>query len=123
MNEELQNALTRIINETIEATGDATVFVLEQAPDVIQQLLHYSFIVSLAVFAGTTLAFLGWTYLCILGIKSTWKDSDNSVAIFSLVGLFIGIGMYISIGFNLDWLQIWIAPKVYLIEYASQMVR
>lgn len=31
--------------------------------------------------------------------------------------------MFVGFWFNFDWLKIWLAPKLYLIEYAASLVK
>lgn len=47
-------------------------------------------------------------------------DSPEWLIPFSIVTGVLGVS---AIPFSFDWLQIWLAPKVYLIEYASNLIR
>ena len=69
-----------------------------------------------------------WTYADI----TTYSNSPNSVyirekdvaTVYQVVGGALSLAsLFLSAAFfNLTWLQIWIAPKVWLLEYAAQLV-
>lgn len=121
MNEELNNTLAEMIREFADSMQGAAGFAIEQAPDVIQQLLMYQFVVSIACFAVMTAATL--VLLKVYWVKSwrvameEWEDGGLCIFI-PWVVWFVG---YLVIGLGMDWLQIWLAPKVYLIEYAARL--
>lgn len=123
MNEQLQVALTEILNKTMKGVEAGVGFLQAELPDVIQQLLiwkaaeaaFYSFVGVLMIFAS------------IYGAKRTHKasyDLDETVIplyMASVGGLFGGCFL---IGSNsLTVIQIWLAPKIYLIEYAASLAK
>ena len=123
MNEELQNQLTQMLADLATNAAAAKDFALSEMPDVVSQLLWWRGIAS----------FLFWILFLALiaaGVKlwwafsrseGEWPDSREMAAVLGgFVCLAVGmIGFLISF----DWLQILIAPKVYLIEYAAELVR
>lgn len=120
MEEKLQTALAEIINLTLQGKD----FIIEQAPDVITQLLAWKFTVSLAGFI------IGWVLLLLVGlsIKPLIKScrsggflykADCEPAVCFLIAPIILGGILI---FDIIWLQILIAPKIYLLEYAARLV-
>lgn len=164
MNEELQKALTEIVLGFANALGGAKDFALEQAPEVIQQVLLWETTMSAIGFAIGLLLIATGVVLLMRRIKWTppplinpadgvakWlsdmkssknfnvsyhagqlvesvkqykivpeADAPDELFIISSVFALLGI---IVVSFNLDWFQIWIAPKVYLIEYAASLAQ
>lgn len=165
MNEELQNALAAMILQFTEALGGASDFALEQAPEVIQQLLLWKSAISGIMFAlGVVLIAcaalaartrIKWMppqrepitdevtrWLAELathpsfeisyhakelagGLKKSWQRIPRSEPpdYLVLVAIACGIIGFGIAGVNIDWFQIMLAPKVYLIEYAASLAK
>lgn len=115
--------------ETAEKTGN---FIVEQAPDLIRQLLIWKTVEhSVYVILGISLIiyFYRWTKKVSKKMKENEYDFEayfmHSITnIFSTIGqlTFLIIGM-ILIPQNLQYLiQIVFAPKIYLIEYSSKLL-
>lgn len=131
MNDELQKALAGLIEKSIAVSGDALAFTQEQLPEVIQQLLLWKLTYSalmtlLGVMFFVVLGVLSWRYwrdvLRVLGDEYASLLSRSSVFLllfFAVPSLVIFAGSLI----NLEWLQIWLTPKVYLLEYAANLIR
>ena len=123
MNEELQKALTEILSGVLTAKD----FVLAELPEVLTQLLLWKFWHSLII------ASLGVVVLiCVLHFMTVYikkvidlgKTNDDYylwLIPMSIIGIPISMAAFISI--NITWLQIWVAPKVYLIEYAASLTK
>lgn len=125
MNEELQQALAEMITSSVAVAGDALAFTKEQLPEVVQQLLVWKMTLSIVWFS------IGLLFLIasvVLLYKSNLMDSnieyddDINVGVAAISSVLVCIGIP-SVVCNLAWLQIWLAPKVYLIEYAANLVR
>lgn len=119
MNDKLSEALVELISLSVSGVE----FLVSEIPDVLHQLLIWKSTVS-------AISMLCWVILCIaiykfnrwqIGYLSKNKKFDEpyvvinmlqSILIFPLIGLF-----------DITFLKIWIAPKVFLIEYAAQMVK
>jgi len=149
MNEELQKALAEIIIGALETAEQTKAFVLAEMPDVVQQLLAWkmaqSLIISVlwvGVFAGA-ITFVWWKFaprpkqklidrLATLPENGCSRDrateqfnEDNTerwIACLTVTVFCTPIAVAVFCT-NLDWLQIWLAPKVYLIEYAASLVK
>ena len=124
MNEQLQNTINDALLGLISSATSAQDFLLAEIPEVIRQLLMWKFAESFLYFSFS-LAALGisvWAY------RKLWiatKDMyEKEVARFAAGGIG-GLSVLIVVveAFSLTWLQIWIAPKVYLIEYAATLVK
>jgi hypothetical protein len=106
-----------------KVTGKAIDFAVEQIPDVIHQLLMWKFAHSLLyffVFLILTGLLIYATYKIIIIENNSKYDGAQIFALFSGAG---SIGCFFGVLGNLTWLKIWIAPKVYLLEYAAELVR
>ena len=115
--------------ETAEKTGN---FIVEQAPDLIRQLLIWKTVeYSVCVILGISLIiyFYRWTKKVSKEMKENEYDfedyfmdsfANNLIAIGQLSLLIIGM---ILIAENLqDLIQIVFAPKIYLIEYSAKLL-
>ncbi len=134
MNEELQIAIVELINKSVEATGKATDFVLAETPEFVQQLLYWHMVraTCLMIFFGVLISYF------LVKILSAYKKADSddpgwtrdnygfSDRMMSLVILGGGFSIVLSIVFIKQLLlamKIWIAPKVYLVEYAASLIK
>jgi hypothetical protein len=125
MNEELQTALTTLINKLMEAGGSATDFVVSEAPTVVQQLLLFAFVKSFLFFLlGVTFILTGfigghyhrrWIYSNDTN-KQAYSGCDWVVR---AAGFIIG---FIICTANLTWLKVWLAPTVFVLEYAARYI-
>jgi hypothetical protein len=104
-------------NNGIDTAGD---FLASELPEVIQQLLMWHMTVNiiwsfvfLCVFA--TVGWLFW-FCCKKEDKSGGWGPGIFLCVIGLVVTFLGFFSYASTA-----LQIWIAPKVWLIEYAAKL--
>lgn len=115
--------------ETAEKTGN---FIVEQAPDLIRQLLIWKTVeYSVYVIIGISLIvyFYRWTKKVSKEMKENEDDfEDYFMDSFANILIVIGqlslliIGM-ILIAENLqDLIQIVFAPKIYLIEYSAKLL-
>lgn len=118
-----QEELANLIKTVTDGINSATEFTLQHAPDVVQEILLWNTVTSAVFFVVGVLMAIG------VGIKlkgfiiSNFSNDDDYLDSISLIVLvFGGSTSLIMICENLDWLQIMIAPKLYLIEYASKLV-
>ena len=135
MNEQLQLAVSTLIQTSLNAIDKGTTFLSNQIPEVIQQLLLWKAISSFIEFSsgifiiGGIFAWLIYQYkYWKTTVKTTWGEKKvrllSETGPFSLLNIFLIIPLlYGSSCINLIWLQIWIAPKLYLIEYAKDFLK
>jgi hypothetical protein len=119
MNEQLSQALYELITKTTEAA----LFVEGQIPDVINQLLnwhiiYYSFImlIGLVLFFGSF-----WVLFSTESGDDKVEKKEEEFKLGWVIALFMFIGSFFAM--NMQWFKIWIAPKVWLIEYAAQLAK
>lgn len=96
--------------------------VKSQAPELVTEFLKWKFAEALTfvvmgailLIAGLWMAYVGWRM----------DDADAGVLVFIFLGLLPILGGLIVIGVNaMTVIQIWIAPKIYLIEYIVNIVK
>ena len=120
-------ALAEALRAFVENAAQAKDFALEQAPDVIQQLIAYNIASATVGAVGGAVLFwfsLGWFKKCRLLVASN-NGSDE------LSGTFGCIGSVIVAALSFAWtydaanllLKLVFAPKVFLLEYAANLVR
>jgi len=144
MNEELSKALAELLNKANNGIDAAGNFLEAELPEVISQLLMWHGVYNFVIMFWTPI-YITLMYQTVKPFLNSpiteeetktnrffdWYDygkeprlSDSPVVMIRLVFLFFfGIGgaaMSIK-SLNLEWLQIWIAPKVWLLEYAARL--
>lgn len=131
-------ALIKMIDITVQNMSDVIAFSKQQIPEVIHQLLMWNLIESLTWFCVALLS----TYpVCrFLRNQATRKPLNNSfrdykvtmvydssgrqhagVIVYILLCLAYGV-FSLSALTDLTWLKIWIAPKLYLLEYGAKLI-
>ena len=127
MNEELQQALVQVINSAVNAKE----FILQQTPEVIQQLLLWHGVSGFLMFIFGVV----WCAATLIVAKrisvkvgeSIFDDTDDaflSLCVYALGGIVLFVVALPGLcSINFEWLQIWLAPKVWLIEYASNLIK
>jgi len=150
MNEQLQEALAELLGKANNGIDNAGVFLAGELPEVIQQLLSWHGLKSFAFFIVgiVTLIALVFAVKVMVGkipqkppaengepnwayditryshigdtVTSTVR-LDLSCVLGTIFSLFVFIFSMSMI--NIEWLQIWIAPKVWLIEYAASLTK
>jgi len=128
MNEQANKILADLLQKASNGIDAAVSFSQAQIPDVIHQLLMWNFAESIIFSLTGILLFLLVQYLTFRIFKylrKEWEDdyfSDHpeDIVVFMLWLLVTLITLTLL---DLSWLKIWIAPKLYLIEYASHLVK
>ena len=115
MNEELQKALSELLNKANNSIDAAGNFVGAELPDVMQQLLNYAMIKHALLLGLFFIVFSGFVALSITGIRKNWNDGVGFCIGASLISLMPCVLSFIGL------LKIWIAPKVWLLEYAANL--
>jgi len=128
----LEQALIKSI-DGIQKTGTELVEALyQQAPEVVEQLLMWhgveSLIQCIAAILSLALPFVHYKIVNHsyqkLGVAK-WRDESGfwiPTAITGLVVFPCTLGCFFTF-INIKWLKIWLAPKVYLLEYLADLVK
>ncbi|PIJ58743.1 hypothetical protein BOM23_08325 [Erwinia sp. OLMDLW33] len=128
MNEQANKILADLLQKASNGIDAAVSFSQAQIPDVIHQLLMWNFAESIIFSLTGILLFLLVQYLTFRIFKylrKEWEgdyfsDHPEVIVVFMLWLLVTLITLTLL---DLSWLKIWIAPKLYLIEYASHLVK
>ena len=125
MNEQLQTALAELIKSTLQAKE----FIVGELPEVVRQLLLWHGIQDFILFCIGLVLLAAYGYCLRRFVIKNWskiKEADDSegflITMLSLVCVVV-LSVPLMFIFPLTWLQIWIAPKVWLIEYAASLVK
>ncbi len=126
MDEVLQKAIEGLLN-TVNQAGD---FVIEQAPEVIQQWILYTIVSNtVASIIAVSLLILGYlfTFKWVDQRPDTgynegsWRESKCGAA---TVSVGVGIGSCIVLYYSISTLLlVTLAPKVFILQEASYLVR
>lgn len=132
MNDQMQQALAAILNKTMSGIEAGTSFLQAELPDVIHQLLAWKLASSmLSVLIGIVVLFVYWRFIQAYmkaERNSTLKDAHCDPTVPAFVSLVIGgcasvVSFIVILSDGFTALQIALAPKVYLIEYASSLAK
>jgi len=118
MKDKLENALTEILNKTVDGVESSISFLSDELPELINQILMWYAVESFIWFM------LG---VCMVAIPTAKRksikewftgDTDIEIKAFSCIGWFIYcLATILFLSLNHIWLKILIAPKLFLIEY------
>lgn len=119
MNEQAQKVLADLLQKASNGIDSAVSFSQAQIPDVVHQLLMWNAISSIVV----QLLCLFIIAVCfVMCVKTYHYDIDAFFLslVFSIIASSISLFFLFS---SFDWLKIWVAPKLYLIEYAASLMK
>lgn len=119
----ITNETANLIATMTEYLKGSVEFVKEQAPDVIQQLLAWK----MAELWVLLILFATFTIVSPIAVRYCWKradcyDNEGWIvgAVISAIGELFSIPLFIMS--LLDLLKLYIAPKVFLLEYLAKLV-
>ena len=118
--------LAEILKKSLEAAEKTGSFIIEQAPDIIQQLILWKTVqYSASVVIGVFLLYMLWKKYSSDKKKTDYYDSEDYFLENPMrIIMYFVLG---AIGFSLitgaySLIQIVFAPKIFLIEYASKLL-
>lgn len=117
---ELTKQFAQLINDAVATGKDAMKFAVEQAPDVIQQIIRWKLCEAICI---SSICFIG-LFFAIRWVRKSHKtimDDGDGVAYTLIIPGLLLLSMP-AVVFALRALQIALAPKVYLIEYAAKLL-
>jgi hypothetical protein len=128
MNEQAQKILIDLLQKASSGIDSAVSFSQAQIPDIVHQLLVWNAVSSaiFQVFVILFLAFFAWSSAKAMDkVKNGPLDEfgDTLCLVWVALGGIASVIIFIGFWFNFDWLKIWLAPKLYLIEYAASLVK
>jgi hypothetical protein len=129
--EELSQQVFDYFTETVAKIGD---FAVKEVPPFITEYLNWQFVnaaINVSFWIVPFLLFIG--FLCVNLKKGNWAHKKlNGESVYPIISLLISIGVSIAFFVSFfakalddikDMVQIKIAPKVYLIEKAAEIVK
>lgn len=139
MKEQLQQETLIAFKELLTTVSQAKDFVLSELPEVIHQLLMWEFVQSIITNTVLVLLWVAFTLIIMKVLKKPEEGVDNEIynwshtrskhehkdlGFTSFFTFLASIPLLLITVFNLNivWLKIWIAPKVFLIEYAAGII-
>ena len=137
MNEQLQQAISQLITMSLVAIDKGATFLSGQIPDVIKQLLlwkawesflHFfivGVVLSIVIVYANIKQFNYWMQETTDSYGYKLKRIDENYGALAMLNIVQLTWLFIlpQALCNLTWFQIWIAPKVYLIEYAKEFIK
>lgn len=130
MNEQWEKVLSSLITKVTTGADAVIQFGSEQLPEVLKQLLIWNFTYSLLLWVISLSIVVG--YLWWMCVKWKWwmhnkatttMSTDNLYSIITFIWSILAFLSLIMFFANLDWLKIWVAPKLYLLEYAASLIK
>jgi hypothetical protein len=127
-----EEALARFINGTLDAADKVGQFAMAELPQFVTEALNWYFAYNLILFvAGVALAIilLAVDYRMFRYARAFDErecDSSATILAWGILGSIFRLvvwGAGVSNLINLQWLKIWIAPKLWLIEYAARLLK
>ena len=138
MNEQLQAAVAAMITKAVGAFEKGADFMSDQIPDVVHQLLMWNMVYYALLCVTGVVSLIALIYFNYRQVK--WWMGDVQVSgyggekriesrnikyapaqMLNIIQAFPIAAIFKFI--NIEWLKIWIAPKVWLIEYAANLVK
>lgn len=133
MNTNLEQVLTETIVSSKKAVGEAVEWALKQTPDICDQYLRYEMISAIISASFLTIVLI----LVVIAYCKAWKwigktfhrdcEGEDRVTARSVIGFFVGIIVFFLVaGLEKQAKQavkIYVAPKVYLVEFATKLIK
>ena len=127
MNEQAQQALAELLQKAVNGVDSITTFSQAQLPEVINQLLIWNLVSSLLTQVGCIAYLISFSLVTKRAYQYYKDNKKDDLIIFAAMGLFIAwMSAVVAITAffdNFAWIKIWLAPKLYLLEYASQLLK
>lgn len=131
MNEELKNKANEVLLQLLNKATEVGEAAMAEIPIVVQELLTYNFVISL-------IGFIVWLSVAIgswYGVYRFFKwgrmkdqhgrtniylnDMEPAAVLFPLIAIVVS-PLFLACN---TWLKIWLAPRVYLLEYAASLIK
>jgi hypothetical protein len=121
----LDKTLSVLIDNATEKGPKLIEWLYQQSPELVNQLLLWHGVSSLVQFIICLSVIIAVPIGIYKGFSSIWNSDDEDVVIVGIIGSLVASGMWVaaSVNINLTWLQIYIAPKLYMLEYVANLVK
>lgn len=115
MEKQLQDALVEALSTVMEAKD----FVLSELPDVVHQLLMWKVFESM--WHNVLAIALVFVSIKMYKMANKYIEDDFKPVFCAIGGALLNLISIILL--NIKFIKIWIAPKVYIIEYLKEMTK
>jgi hypothetical protein len=128
MKDELQKTLSEFIQRIVSGIDGTVNFMDAQLPDYITQLLVWYGVYNLILFilGLAMMAFVPYYLIKIMPIiakKEAEVSIDAAVTyVFSAIGSVL-MSIFSACTMNVEWLKVYLAPKVWLVDYAAGLIK
>ena len=128
MNEELQNTLNSFVIDMIGAFEQTGEWIAGEIPLLIKEIVLWNVWYNLTLFIAGILLIPVLVYVLFASIqkkyqwqKELWKLTEGAHIVATAFVVMLGSGAAYNM-INLTWLKAWIAPRLFLLEYAQGLV-
>ena len=119
MEKNLESQLATVLEKALQVAEQTGEFVIEQAPDVLKEFYLWNIVdYSVGILFYTILLVVIILVIRYFGIRDEWEFDDGALVATAWVGGAFGLFSLWALYYNISkLLQIWLAPKFYLVEY------
>ena len=114
--QQLEQTGIDLLNFGKQSAQQLFAFVEKEAPLLLQEWMNWNFVISLVWFCLCLIVVLLVLFTIYKSSKNEFRiieETEGAIFIFWIVVPFVS---FVIMCFNVDWLQIWIAPRVWLLE-------
>lgn len=124
----LKGYLIRALEASNNVVDKAVDTVMEQTPLLVDEVLRWYFTYNLITFLfAIVLLPLAFVVTGKILESEWWKKSDtfygDPTPMFTVIVMNLLVFVIFLTQFNLQWLKIWVAPRLWLIEYTATLVK
>lgn len=125
MNEATQEQLAELVKWLRETAQAGQAFVAGQAPDLAREIIAYGRVMEPLIAFGPVIAYSILMWRWAPKMLEAWDSLDDE---FHAIGgwVFSGVGGLTSVLFLLntpDAIKVWVAPKLYLLDYVAGLLK
>lgn len=121
---QLENVMADAIKDAHGSIGQATNFVLEQMPDLVQQAMLWHAFSSFCIMCFCICYCIFYIRFIKNFDENLLNEDTEIIHVITIMTGFVGfLFSFLFIFFNFDWLQIIIAPKLWLVEFAARLTK
>jgi len=116
MNDQAKEIITQMLQRVLDGVDTAADFAAQEVPIVVEQLLMWHMVESMLWCVAALAVLFVWVLITMKSYygENAWLKTPCGTII---------LGIFFLILIDLDWLKIWIAPKLYLLEYGSALIK
>lgn len=123
VNENLDKALAEIIDKAVSGVDSTVELLSGQIPDVVSQVLVFELAWCSLISVLSALCIACFVKLSVAGAKEKFEDYELNFGAMGFGALFSALSFWVFMEHIYDVLKIWLAPKIYLLEYAADLMK